>query len=240
MANRTYRGAVLFDAAGTLIELREPVGETYARVARDFGVEQSADRLDIAFRRVFAHAPAMAFPHAESAEVSALERDWWYRCVQETFAMCQTEGEARGHFPTQQHFEQFFGALFSAMGDAAAWRVVDGGLELLSNLRGSGFGIAVVSNFDFRLRALLAALKITPLVDLVILPSDVGAAKPDPALFERAIAELRVARDAAIVVGDHPEQDIAAARNAGLCAVDVGSLATLGDLMRIIEAMEVH
>jgi FMN phosphatase YigB (HAD superfamily) len=33
VTNRSLPRAVLFDATGTLIELREPVGETYARTA---------------------------------------------------------------------------------------------------------------------------------------------------------------------------------------------------------------
>jgi len=31
--------AVFFDAAGTLIDAREPVAQTYARIARIFGVD---------------------------------------------------------------------------------------------------------------------------------------------------------------------------------------------------------
>ena len=51
--------AVLFDAAGTLIELAESVGETYARIAERFGVALPASRLDDAFYRVWASAPPM-------------------------------------------------------------------------------------------------------------------------------------------------------------------------------------
>ena len=36
--------AVLFDAAGSLIRLREPVGATYAREAKGFGVDLPASR----------------------------------------------------------------------------------------------------------------------------------------------------------------------------------------------------
>ena len=100
------------------------------------------------------------------------------------------------------------------------------------------FGTAIVSNFDFRLRPLLGELGIERLLDVVVLASDVGAAKPEPAMFEAAMAQLGVSPGNTLVVGDHPEQDIAAARKAGLRAVDVGSLATLGELLEIIEAME--
>ncbi|MFP8880995.1 MAG: HAD-IA family hydrolase [Myxococcota bacterium] len=241
MADQKYRGAVLFDAAGTLIELSEPVGETYARVARGFGVDQNADRLDSAFRQAFAQAPPMAFPSADPAELPTLERAWWRRCVQETFARCETDASETGNrFSTQQSFDRFFEVLFATMGGASTWRVAEGALELLRQLRSLRFGIAIVSNFDFRLPALLDDLGIAALVDVVVLASDVGAAKPDPALFERAMAQLRVSPDNTLVVGDHQEQDIAAARYAGLRAVDVGSLATLGELMKIIEAFELR
>jgi len=222
---------VLLDAAGTLIELREPVGETYSRLAREFGVERAADELDRAFHRVFAQSPAMVFPHAPPAEIPALERDWWRRCVEATFS----SDDGGGPFDTPENFERYFAALFIAMGSASAWRVVDGGFELLRKLRSLRFGIAIVSNFDFRLRGLLDELSVAPLIDAVVLAADVGAAKPDPALFERAMSLLRVSPGETWVVGDHPDHDIAAGRSAGLRAVDIGTLATLGDLAQIID-----
>ncbi len=75
---------MLFDAAGTLIELREPVGETYARVAREFDVELSARRLDEAFRHAFRAAPAMAFPGETPERIRELERNWWLAVVRRT------------------------------------------------------------------------------------------------------------------------------------------------------------
>ena len=67
MATGSEIRAVLFDAVGTLIELREPVGETYARMARPFGVALPAWRVDDAFRRILKRAPPLVFPDA---------RDW--------------------------------------------------------------------------------------------------------------------------------------------------------------------
>ena len=64
--------AVLFDAAGTLIELREPVGEIYAREASAQGLSISARRLDDAFRRIFSRADPMLFPDASLDEVANL------------------------------------------------------------------------------------------------------------------------------------------------------------------------
>ena len=62
---------MLFDAAGTLIALREPAGETYARSARRLGIRASAQRLDDALARSLRRAPPMLFPEASDAEAAA-------------------------------------------------------------------------------------------------------------------------------------------------------------------------
>jgi putative hydrolase of the HAD superfamily len=88
-----------------------------------------------------------------------------------------------------------------------------------------------VSNFDHRLYGLLEDLRIRPLLDAVILPSDAGAAKPDPRIFQLALRRIGVSPGDALFVGDDPEEDLAGARAAGLTAVDVASLGRLEDLL---------
>jgi HAD superfamily hydrolase (TIGR01509 family) len=48
---------------------------------------------------------------------------------------------------------------------------------------------------------------------------DVGAAKPDPALFHAALAQAGVRPDQALHLGDDPHLDVAAARRCGMGAV---------------------
>ena len=59
---------VLFDAAGTLFELRRSVGETYSAAAARHGVSLPAWRLDDAFQRVMRRASPMVFPEAAPSE----------------------------------------------------------------------------------------------------------------------------------------------------------------------------
>ena len=224
---------MLFDAAGTLIELCEPVAETYARVAREHGVTLRPNKLEIAFRVAFAAAPAMVFPGASIEEASRLEKTWWRQVVSSTFRTAD---------PTAKFadFDEFFENLFDVMGRPQAWREVPGARSLLLRLRSLRWATAIVSNFDRRLPSILRELGLADLFDAVVLCSDVGAAKPEAAIFHRALERLRVPASRAVVVGDDEELDIEGARAAGLRAIDVRSLAKLDGLMDQLMALPDH
>lgn len=212
--------AVLFDAAGTLIETAEPVGETYARAARAHGVELPARRLGDAFARVARRAPPAVFPGAAPERVRALEKDWWRDVVRGTIRAA--DGTARF-----ADFDAFFEELWKRYAEATAWRTRPGARDALLALRARGIATGVVSNFDGRLPAILEGLELAALLDVVALPSRAGAAKPDARIFAWALEQLRTAPGEAAFVGDDPERDLAGARRLGLRAVDVRALATL-------------
>jgi putative hydrolase of the HAD superfamily len=223
--------AVLFDAAGTLIAPAEPVGETYARLARTHGVDLSAARVDDAFRRVLAKAPANVHPGESRARAAELERAWWRARVRETFLAA--DGTARF-----RDFDGYFAALWAHFAAGAAWRVRPGAREALAALRADGRRLAVVSNFDQRLPGLLAALGLAAFFEHVVLPVDCGAAKPSRAIFDACLARLGLDAAACAYVGDHAELDVAAANAAGLTPIDVGGSVTLADLPARLAALE--
>ena len=215
--------AVLFDAAGTLIETVEPVGETYSRYARRYGLAISAWRLGDAFQRVFEAAPPPVFPGLGAAARTTKERAWWRERVHETFRAADSAQRPRD-------FDALFADLWHHFSGAGAWRLRPGAHETLVRLREAGIQTGVVSNFDGRLPGILEGLGLLPLLDTVILPADAGAAKPDPRIFSAALERLRVRAGETVFVGDHAEQDLAGARSVGLQAVDATALATLADL----------
>jgi putative hydrolase of the HAD superfamily len=224
--------AALFDAAGTLLETARPVGEVYAELARAHGVALPAARLDDAFRRILAQAPPMVFPDAPAADIPALERGWWRAVVRSTFLAA----DATARFAD---FESFFGELWSCYAAPSAWRARPGAHAALRALRQRGLATGVVSNFDGRLPGILAGLGLAVWLDVVMLPGDARAAKPDPRIFALALARLGVAASQAVYLGDDPVRDLAAARAAGLVAIGIGGLATLADLpARLLERAE--
>jgi putative hydrolase of the HAD superfamily len=220
---------VLFDATGTLVELREPVGETYARVAAAHGVRLPAWRLEDAFARALRSAPARVFPGAPLPEAARRERAAWREIVRATFrAADQT---ARFRAPGDRDgFEACFEALWEHYAEPGAWRARDGAGPALDALARRGLALGVVSNFDQRLPAILAGLGLAARLRAIVLPAHAGAAKPDPRIFAHALASLGVGAGDAVYVGDDAEHDLAGARAAGLRALDVRRLASLREL----------
>jgi putative hydrolase of the HAD superfamily len=106
-----------------------------------------------------------------------------------------------------------------------AWRpargLVDAGHALLETLRDRKLRIAVVANTwpePARLvRRELDELGVSPLLDAIVLSGEVGARKPDAAIFEHALAELGGPDPLDVLfVGDRLVDDVAGAAAVGM------------------------
>ena len=230
MANGRIQ-AVIFDAAGTLILLREPVGETYARIALEHGVEVSAGRLDEAFQRVFAAAEPNVHPGEPLWRAERLEREWWHQRVRESF-------RAADQMLRFDDFDGYFDAVWSHYASAEAWGPAPGAAAALETLAEAGRLIAVLSNFDQRLRGLLRAFDLHEPFDAITTPADAGAAKPDRRIFDVCLKRLGTVRHRSVYVGDRYDEDIEGARAAGIHAIDVADLSSLAALPEAIDALE--
>ena len=78
------------------------------------------------------------------------------------------------------------------------------------------FQLAVVSNFDGRLRFILEHLGISKYFVHVFVSSELGADKPDPEIYRRALTLMKLQPNEVLHVGDDPERDWEAATAAGL------------------------
>ena len=108
--------------------------------------------------------------------------------------------------------------MFEHFATAEPWQVYDDVVEHLQRWRDAGLKLAVVSNFDQRLYKLLEHLELAPLFDAVVVSSQVGAAKPDPLPFQRALEQLGLQATSVWHIGDSPE-DEAGAQAAGVHCV---------------------
>jgi len=201
---------IFFDAAGTLFETREPVGLTYARIAREHGLSASDEVVTSGFRRAFASAPGLAFgPGHQAAGLRELERRWWREVVNRSFA------EVGGF----EDFEVFFDALFAYFADPAHWEAVPEARTVLAKLRSLGLKLGVISNFDYRIYRILEELELAESFDSVTISSEAGYAKPNREIFECALSKHRNSASEAIHVGDSEAVDFKGAGAAGLTPV---------------------
>jgi putative hydrolase of the HAD superfamily len=229
---------VFFDAAGTLIEPRSSVGEIYAEAAREFGFNAVPQTLQQNFVSRFREQPPMAFPvGTPPATLSSLEKDWWRNLVRDVF-------DGLGPFP---RFDEFFDDVFDRFRKRDLWRVYEDVRPTLSALKDRGLRLGVVSNFDSRLYDILWDCDLGRFFNSVHISTQVGAAKPDPAIFQAALGFHSAEAGQGAHVGDSPREDFEGAAAVGLNAVllDRGSrfagdaratrITTLDQIVSLIE-----
>lgn len=108
-------------------------------------------------------------------------------------------------------------------------RVPDGVIPALQRLRASGRKLVVVSNANGRIAAALGRAGIAPHVDVIIDSFDLGVEKPDPRLFELALARAGAQAATTLHVGDLFHTDVVGARAAGIRAVLLDMADLYGD-----------
>jgi 2-haloalkanoic acid dehalogenase type II len=114
--------------------------------------------------------------------------------------------------------------LFAAYSDART-RSVDlielfgDAVETIRGLRARGLKIGILTNGPSELqRRKLRRIGIESEVDAVAVSEEIGASKPDPHAYERAVAMLGLQPAEVAMVGDHVVNDVAGALAAGLAA----------------------
>jgi putative hydrolase of the HAD superfamily len=204
--------ALFFDAAGTLIRPAEPVGTTYAQVARRHGLAVEPEALMQAFRVAWKETAPPLHPDGQSAADD--DRGWWRNLVGNVF------GRVLGKPMAEDALEDLFSELYLYYGQPQAWSVFDDVVPALSDLA-RDHRLLVLSNFDRRLRSILAGHDLLRWFEQVIISSEVGAAKPHPRMFQAALAASGSPPQEALHIGDDSICDLAGAQNCGIHAFQV-------------------
>lgn len=202
---------IFLDAVGTLFGVRGSVGEIYGSIARQFGVETDAALLNQAFFQSFKAAPRMAFPGASEAEIFLKEYAWWEAIARQTFTQV-------GAIEQFADFGQFFSTLYDYFTTADPWFVYDDVRQALDYWQQQGIPLGVLSNFDSRLYPVLAVLGLADYFVSITISTEVGAAKPEMAVFQAALAKHGVSADRTWHIGDSFREDYEGAKKAGIRA----------------------
>ena len=198
--------AVIFDFSGTLFRLEEDdswMADLTDHDGEPFDLHQQAELM----RR-------MTAPVGQTVEMDAAEHHaWTNRDLDPRFHrqayldVLRKSGVA--------HEDQAVG-LYERVIDPGCWSAYPDTAEVLASLKDRGIKVAVLSNIAFDIRPAFADLGVEHLVDAFVLSFEVGAIKPDPKIFEHALAALGSEPERTLMIGDSEEAD-GAARKVG-CA----------------------
>lgn len=197
--------AIFLDAAGTLFYLTKTVGDHYALVGGEIGLNLDAKQLDHAFHiawKEMPRRPAIDGPREND------DKGWWRDLVGRVF-------DEVAPSLSELDRDNFFEVAYEHFAEPGVWELYPEVPEVLEQLK-PRFELAVISNFDGRLRFILQHLGISKYFACVFISSELGADKPDPEIFRRAITLMRLKADEVVHVGDDPDRDWKAAAAAGL------------------------
>ncbi len=197
--------AIFFDAVGTLFRLTNTVGDHYAYVGREVGLDLDARSLERAFHAAWKQMPP------RSAIDGPRENDdkrWWRELVDLVLDQVTTS-------LSELDRDNFFEIAYEHFAEAGVWELYPEVPGILEQLQ-PRFQLAVVSNFDGRLRLILQHLDISKFFPNVFVSSELGADKPDPEIYRRALRLMKLKPNEALHVGNDPKRDWEAASAAGL------------------------
>jgi putative hydrolase of the HAD superfamily len=197
--------AVIFDAVGTLIFPEPPAATIYADVGRRYGGRRSAaeiaPRFAAAFRRQEQLDETLGWRTSEQREV---ER--WRTIVTEVL----------DDVPDR---DACFRELFEHFRRPSAWRLADEAAATLAKLAEQGHLLGLASNYDSRLRDVVAGLPALAPIRYLAISSEIGWRKPAPQFFQALARLVGLPSDRLVLVGDDPVNDYEGARAAGLGAI---------------------
>jgi putative hydrolase of the HAD superfamily len=192
---------MLLDALGTLVRFERPGPHLRTELRERLGLEVSDQEASAAIRAEITHYRANLHRGRDAETLAALRRE----CA--TVMLEHLPPAARG---------ADLGVITDALVASIRFTPYPDALATLEALRARGLRLIVLSNWDFSLHEMLANTGIDDLVDGAVSSAEHGIAKPDPAIFEHALALAGVGADAAWHVGDSLEADVAGAQAAGV------------------------
>ncbi|NWI23639.1 HDHD3 protein, partial [Sula dactylatra] len=228
-----------WDVKDTLLRLRQPVGESYAAEARAYGLQLQPEALSRSFREAYG-AQSRCFPNYGRGQ-GLSSQQWWGNVVKQTFRLSGVHEDRVLMLMAEKLYHDFC--------STHNWEVLPGAAETLSRCCQCGFRMGVVSNFDNRLENILSQCNLRHHFEFVLTSEDVGFAKPDGRIFEKALRLGGVPPEQAAHIGDDYTRDYRAARAVGMHAFLLRAagqgeepevppehvLPTLGHLLALIE-----
>lgn len=205
------------DIARTEERFAAPAGREIRAVFFDF--DDTLDNRDAAFRQGLSSFIRYYYPSLSDGEVLTRREEMF-------LYQRGSYGQIIYYRDMLSHFFTVYPPEVPADPDKAMRRLIGGFaaagvphpdvFPTLAALRERGYLLGVITNGTARTQACkLDYSGLRPYMDLVVLAGEEGIQKPDPRLFQMAAARLGVPCESCVFVGDHPENDLRGAQNAG-------------------------
>jgi putative hydrolase of the HAD superfamily len=197
--------AIFFDAVGTLIHPRPPAADVYFQASRRWGSRLSLEDIAGWFRDCFQAEEAI---DAERGFVTSEEREVerWRRIVASTLSDVADQ-------------DGLFAELYEHFSRPSAWCCDVLADSVLGHLTARGYRLGIASNYDHRLRVVVAGLDALRSVEHLVISSEVGWRKPARQFFEAVCEAVQLPPESILYVGDDLVNDFEGARDAGLRTV---------------------
>ena len=146
-------------------------------------------------------------------------REWWRRTIRRVLALC-----GRSDY-TDAEFERYFRRVYQHFGSPSGYEVLDDAHALLSWAASNDVLLGVTSNTPMRhAESVLPMLGLHDRFRWMACSQDVGAEKPDRALFDASFEQARfwlpsLERSEVLHIGDSLACDYCGARRAGFQAL---------------------
>lgn len=200
--------AVTFDAAHTIYHPYPSVGEIYREIMQRHGLDYPAVELEAGFRRAFRSVVK------DKTILDGERREWsyWHAIVLESISRLT---------PSPTDFESLFRDLWEEFSHGHRWRPESTASQTLATLRGRGYKTALLTNWDQRVRRVVAETNFNDLFDHLFISSEIGHEKPDPQIFGHCQNTLELAPEQILHIGDSLQHDIVGAQAAGWHAIRI-------------------
>lgn len=200
---------IFFDAVGTLFDVRGSVGEIYSQIAQKHGVEVDHKLLHQSFGKNFSQATPLVVQDSEPDLIKKQEYQWWYNLVKSTFLNLESLDKFTD-------FECFFEELYNYFATRNPWFIYEETKSCLEKWQQQKVELGIISNFDTRIYSVLELLDINSYFSSITISSESKAAKPNPLIFEIALAKHNFFPSQAWHIGDSFTEDYQGASQVGI------------------------
>jgi len=197
--------AIFFDAVGTLIHPDPPAALAYARIGQRFGSRLGEAQVVQRFAAAFAHEEEL--DRAGNLRTSAERERRRWRTIVARVLDDVTDAEA------------CFRALYEHFAQPHAWRCDPAAAFLLQKLNDAGYHLGLASNYDERLRSVVAGLASLQRIQHLVISAEVGWRKPAPEFYAALCRAVDLPAATILHLGDDRSNDYDGARAAGLQAL---------------------